>query len=56
MANNLARIIIEQFIDIVQKTSDMCCIPWDKCALRIVSRQYIDTLVSRYLNKPLLDL
>ncbi|XWV26289.1 hypothetical protein QJ857_gp0786 [Tupanvirus soda lake] len=45
MASNLARIIIEQFIDIVQKASERCCIPWDKCALRIVSRQYIDTLV-----------
>ena len=45
MASNLAKLIVEQFIDIVQKTSERCCIVWNECAIKIVSRQYIDTLV-----------
>jgi hypothetical protein len=52
MVNNLARLIIKQFIDIVHKISEKCCISWNKCAIKIVSRQYIDTLVIEiYDNK-----
>jgi hypothetical protein len=51
MINKLARIIIVQFIDIVDKASHRCSICWDKCALKIISRKHIDSLVIEILLK-----
>jgi len=45
MVETLAKIIIGQFVGIVEKRSEECHIKWDKCAFKLVSRQYFDRLV-----------
>jgi hypothetical protein len=45
MTSDLAKIIIEQFFCIVEQTSKRCCICWDKCSIKIVTRLYFDRLV-----------
>ena len=51
MVKKLARTIIKQFIGIVEKLSQKCCCRWDKCAIKFVSRQYIDRLVIEVVYK-----
>ncbi len=45
MTSSLAKIIIEQFFCIVDETAKRCCICWDKCLIKIVTRLHVDQLV-----------
>lgn len=51
MVKSLVRVIIKQFIDIIEETSIRCQIEWNKCDVKIVSRQFIDSLVIEFYNK-----
>jgi len=51
MGNKLVKLIIEQFVSIVDKKAKECHICWDKCDFRIVSRQLIDTLVLQVFRR-----
>lgn len=45
MIDKLVEKIISQFISIVEKLAKKCCICFNKCDYKIISRQYIDRLV-----------
>ena len=55
MTSNLAKIIIEEFLVIVDITSKRCCIPWNKCSVKFVSRQYFDSLIIEVFKNDICD-
>lgn len=55
MESELVKLIIEKFFEYLKQLSKRCCICFDKCLIRFVSRQYIDTFVIEVYYKTLSD-
>jgi len=51
MVNKLAKIIIAQFTELVEKLSKRCRVEFDKCDFKIVSRHYVDSYIIEIFHK-----